>query len=322
MKRFVFLLIFIAYNIFGQQVAPISQFSLDPYFYNPAAAGSNNNLEAAIAYRKQWLGLDNAPTTYFASAHQAIHVSEINSLFGKRYLKGHVQNKNMFVKKKSNRYVLKHAAGITVGADQAGAFRRTRLGGSYALHLPFENFSFALGATIGYGNFKFDPTKVTLLEQSDATYDSYLAQGSSSSFLNIRTGIYLYSDHFSIGYAVEQLLSDQLKLGDNVYGLSLNTHNYIVAGGIIDIDESFEVKPNTLLEIVSGLPINWHINTLVNYQKSYELGLGLRRGDAVTFQAGYIYMQQFKLSYAYDVNFSPLKHYNGGSHELIFMLKL
>jgi len=323
MRYLLFILAILAfYGVYGQQVAPVTQFSLDPYFYNPAAAGSNNKLEAAVAYRKQWLGIENSPTMYFASVHKTIHVTQINSIFKNRYLRGHVQNRNMFEKKTSSRYVLKHALGVTIGTDQAGAFKRSQLGASYALHLPFNKFSIALGSTFGYGRFSFDPTQVSLLEDFDNTYESYLAQGTSTSFMNMMTGIYVYSDDFSIGYSTDQLLSDQLKFGSDTLEVDLNTHHYIQVGGKLDLNEVVIFKPNILLEAVSGLPINWHINTVAEFQKTYEIGLGLRRQDAVTLQAGYMHLEKFKLSYAYDINFSLLKPYNGGSHELIFLMGL
>lgn len=322
-QLFIILFTVLVLSALGQQVAPVSHFSLDPYFYNPAAAGSNTQLEAAMGYRNQWLGLKNSPKTYFANAHKALHVTQINSLISKKkYLKGHVQHQEMFTKKKTSRYLLKHAGGINISADQAGAFRRTAVGLTYALHLPFESFSIAIGSTFGYGNFKFDQTKVTLLEEFDVTYEAYLLQGATTSFMNLTTGCYFYSDHFYFGYATDQLLSSKLKSNTNDATLGLNAHHYIGLGGGIDATEKLEVKPNLLLSKVEGLPVNWHFNTLGNYEKTYEFGLGYRTQDAVTIQAGYMHDEKYKFSYAYDITLSALNRFSTGSHELIFVLKL
>jgi type IX secretion system PorP/SprF family membrane protein len=45
-------------------------------------------------------------------------------------------------------------------------------------------------------------------------------------------------------------------------------------------------------------------------------GLGLRVNDAVSLMAGYQVMPSLRVSYSYDINTSPLRAYNGGSHEI------
>src|SRR6476469_155510 len=43
------------------------QFNFNPYLFNPAYVGINNQIEASVAYRQQWTNFKDAPVTAGAS---------------------------------------------------------------------------------------------------------------------------------------------------------------------------------------------------------------------------------------------------------------
>jgi len=47
----------------GQQVYQFSQYLQNLYILNPATAGIIDYMEVNLSYRKQWMGINNSPTT-------------------------------------------------------------------------------------------------------------------------------------------------------------------------------------------------------------------------------------------------------------------
>src|ERR1700743_2828121 len=70
------LVIVVSSKSFAQQDPQLSQFSLDPVAYNPAFAGINKDLSAAIDARTQWVNITGHPVAeafYINSFSTALH---------------------------------------------------------------------------------------------------------------------------------------------------------------------------------------------------------------------------------------------------------
>lgn len=316
-SEILFLVLFIPLLVSGQQIPSLSQFSLNQYYYNPAASGIRNSLEGALGFRRQWTGLSGSPTSFYLNANMPVYTSRVSSLFSKKYLKGHVQHQQKFVKRNKNSYLLKHAAGLQISSDKYGAFNQTTIQASYTLHIPFETFAISLGVAPGYCNILLNRDQVQLLNNQDATYEAYLSQGASTSFFNLNTGIYIYSNKGYFGYSSDQLLKGKYQFHKNSIASALTVHHFFMAGYEFNLSENITIQPNAFVGVVSGLPLNWTLNTLVNYKESFFGGMGYRKGDAIIFMLGYLYQEKFRLSYSYDLNVSKLSGYNQGTHELM-----
>ncbi|SFD61412.1 type IX secretion system membrane protein, PorP/SprF family [Chitinophaga sp. CF118] len=84
-----------------------TQYFQNQYLANPAMAGLEKGLHLNAAYRRQWNGIDGAPVTKFFTADYAV----------------------------GNRV----GVGLNVFNDVAGLINRTRMGLTYAYHLPLNN---------------------------------------------------------------------------------------------------------------------------------------------------------------------------------------
>jgi len=56
-------LLFTADEVKAQQDATYTQYMFQPLVFNPAYAGSRGNFSATAIYRRQWLDINNAPTS-------------------------------------------------------------------------------------------------------------------------------------------------------------------------------------------------------------------------------------------------------------------
>lgn len=57
---------------YAQSSPVISQFSFNPYLYNPAFAGSEGYLALYLAHRMQWIGIEGAPVTSAVAIHTPV----------------------------------------------------------------------------------------------------------------------------------------------------------------------------------------------------------------------------------------------------------
>jgi type IX secretion system PorP/SprF family membrane protein len=88
-------------------------------------------------------------------------------------------------------------------------------------------------------------------------------------------------------------------------------------GYVIKINEEVNLKPSTMIKMVSGAPIEFDLNTNVWLKDILGLGISYRTGDAVIGMAEIQTSPNLRFGYAYDMPFSPLKAYTRGSHEIM-----
>ena len=79
MKRNIFFLILLvnALMVTAQQLPLYTQYSSIPYLYNPAFAGSRDEVNASLLHRNQWKGVAGAPTTSLFSLEGPVPVENI-----------------------------------------------------------------------------------------------------------------------------------------------------------------------------------------------------------------------------------------------------
>jgi len=59
-------------NGWTQQDPHYTQYMYNMSVFNPAYAGSKEALSMGVLYRKQWVNIEDAPTTLSAFAHQPV----------------------------------------------------------------------------------------------------------------------------------------------------------------------------------------------------------------------------------------------------------
>ena len=105
--------------VFAQQSSLISQSYVNPYLFNPAMAGTKDNAQLNLHYRKQWQGINDAPET------------------GILTLDGPVKSKRM-------------GLGITLLNERANIIGRMGAYLSYSYHLPVtEKQHVYMGLSLG-----------------------------------------------------------------------------------------------------------------------------------------------------------------------------
>ena len=72
MRKIFVLLITISSYSFAQQLTYNSQYMMNQFLINPAAAGTKNFIPISTSFRQQWAGFNDAPRTQMISAHSKV----------------------------------------------------------------------------------------------------------------------------------------------------------------------------------------------------------------------------------------------------------
>lgn len=279
--------------VVGQQLSQYTQYVFNQFSVNPAVAGSKDCLDVRLGYRQQWVGLEGAPVTGWASVHGALR--------GKKR-KGYQTNV--------------HGIGGFVEADNAGNWGYTRFLLAYAYNMQLSrDMHMALGVFGGVQQMKLNVGDITLANFNDPVL------GSAASVLvvpEITPGIFLYGKRFFGGVAIHQALGNRI----NDVGLDsrLSRHLMLSAGQRFSLGGKTTLTPSTLIKKAGGSPIAMDLNAMVEWNRVFGLGVGYRNGDALTVMMKVGFLQYFQLGYSYDLTTSKLRTASSNTHELILAI--
>ena len=326
--RGIIAIICVCFVIVGnaQQLPQYSQYMRNQIVTNPAASGIYDFMDLAIGGRFQWAGLEGAPKTAFLYGSTVLNTTRTKFNPGLRTSQGPVRNPKVGTGR------IKHALGGQVVADEFGAFRRVSAGAIYSIHLPVsqtQNISF--GTKLGLSNNTFLEDRATVLTSmvgytgplmTDPTYDAFIANQSSKSFMDLGFGVYFYSNDMFIGVSADQLTRDFVSFGSGTANFDPNIHFQATAGYKFSVSQNLTLMPNMLVKYLSPAPISVEGGFQLEYKEWMWAGLSYRHTDAIIGMIGCNLNEKFKLGYSFDFSLSEFNNYTAGGHELVLGLML
>ncbi|GAA3995081.1 type IX secretion system membrane protein PorP/SprF [Hymenobacter fastidiosus] len=289
----------------AQQQAQYSQYMNNNYILNPGATGVEDYIDAKFSYRTQWVGLEGAPKTYYASISSSLGKWRSTS---KRTLR---DRRRPF-----------HALGAIVYNDVTGPTSRAGAYVSYAYNLVLRpNLRAALGVSAGMQQFAVDGQQLQFFDRTTR------AGSAASRVLDGSVGLWVYSSDFYVGVSSAQLLANELNFSygpnslDAGAGNFLRRHYFATAGVRVPLSNDWSLVPSVLVKAVNPAPVSVDLNAKLKYQDLLWAGVSWRAADSFVALVGFSY-EQFTLGYSYDAGFSELAGYNGGSHEVLLGLRL
>jgi type IX secretion system PorP/SprF family membrane protein len=270
-------------NAYAQQIALSSQYMLNDLTINPAVTGLKGHTTLGFSFRRQWIGIDQAPVT--------------QSLFGQGNL---IDN---------------FSVGGTIFNDATGPTRRTGISPNLAYKLKLDNeYALSFGVGVSLTQFYLDRDRM-ITEVPD---DNAVAMNSNNRLTpDANAGIVLTSKNLFVGFSSWHLIQSRVDLfdiEDNVANRLERTY-YLMAGYTFEAGDKLEVTPSTLFRMMGNAPFTFDFNASATYNKIYWGGISYRFKDAVALMAG-IRLGLVKIGYSYDINISSLSDYNSGTHEL------
>jgi len=297
----------------AQQTPQYTQYMVNPYLYNPALAGSEDYIDIKAGYRAQWVGLENAPTTMYISAHAPI--------------------KEHTLRHQRNDHKAYPGIGGFVMQDETGPISNLKFNGSFSYNLQIsdgkwygalhhsDGVRLTLGMSLGVDQYQIDGSKLKL-ENSE---DPILIDGEMTKITpDASLGAWLYfGDKFYVGLSANQILNSNVEFDgidyENVESFGrLAPHYNFVAGTKLDIGYDLYLIPSVMIKGVAGAPVSWDLNTRIDYQDRYYGGISYRHQDAIALLGGLVLgkKRNIEIAYSYDITVSNIAAYSNGSHEV------
>ncbi len=288
----IYLTISLAFSLFhgnAQQTAGFSQYYMNPYLLNPAAAGTGET-QAFLHYRNQWVDIDGSPESY------------VFTLDGR--LKRHPVG-----------------LGLTVLNDVTNFINRTNFGvtSSYIVKIA-KDHQLSFGMTFMLIQNKVDFDKVIAQDFSDPNLFSSVDQ---KPVFEINSGLrYSWKGGLSIGIAADQLLQNKLTYEDPATFGSLSFLLIRHYTGIINYDlkinENFGVEPILIGRVAQGLPSQYDASLYGKYKDILWLGASFRNNIGWAYSFGFNAFDNLRVGYTYEIpTSSGLSEIGGATHELV-----
>lgn len=325
-KNILLILTLTSTAVFSQQLPQYSQFHRNQGMTNPGAIGSYDFMDVTVGSRYQWLGLKNdmqgnvAPRSAYVNFATTIKPDPVRHNPSLRTSVGPIRNPELGTGN------VKHGIGGQFKADEYGAFREIAFTGTYAIHVPLsEEVNISLGARIGLSNFSFLPEKAQVLSHvqggaNDQTYENFYQGGNSRMFLDMSTGLYLYSNRFFVGISGNQLTQDFVSLGSGQTNFNPMIHLDLMGGFYLNLNEDITLLPAISMKYMNPAPPAAQFNLQAEYKEWLWMGLGYRYDDAAIIMAGANINERFKIGYSFDYSTSRFNNFTAGGHEIVLGL--
>ncbi len=289
----------------AQSDAAFTQYFQVPTYYNPAAVGATDYLRIRGGSRLQWIGIENAPRTFLATADMPFR------LFGKRF-----------------------GTGIVLQQESLGLYNSVMLDAQIGYKLKMLKGELTIAAQVGMVSETFRGSEVFIPDNDD--YHDSGDEAIPSSDINgtsIDLGVGAWFEHrwFWAGLSCTHVNSPTVKMSmegdasgeDRSYEFSFGRVAYFMAGSNIPVKNTlFEVMPSVLVK--SDFTFTQaEFTARVRYNKFLTAGLGYRTSDAVSLILG-AEIKGFFIGYSYDYPVSDIVKASSGSHEVFagYSLKL
>ena len=292
-KQYLVLIIAIlmGMDVYSQQDPHYTQYMYNMNVINPAYAGSKENLSFGLLYRKQWVEIEGAPTTFTLSGSSPV-------------------GKNVGV-------------GLSLISDKIGPVDETNAYGdfSYTLNLGGEH-RLALGLKAG-ATFH----KVGLFSEIGQSHvpdpnDGAFAENTNNVFLNIGSGFFYYTDKYYVAFSVPNMIkSTYLDYNGVKYGTSV-PHYFLTGGYVFDLNPNLKFKPFAMVKSAFNAPVSLDVSTNFLFNEKFEIGATYRLQDSFGAMVNYAITPSLRIGYAYDHIVSDLKVTTPSSHEVILLFDL
>ncbi|MCS6935096.1 MAG: type IX secretion system membrane protein PorP/SprF, partial [Chitinophagales bacterium] len=282
----------------AQQVEEFSLVRENAFLLNPALAGMEGWIHGVGAFRRQFTRLEEAPyTAAFA-------------------MDGRITNKRLGL----GGYLLHDQTGPTgkSGVTFACAyhFHLWKIRGARYTNRQSDHV-ISVGLALGAVQYRLRGDKLQLNNPGDPG----LAQATATQiFPDASAGIYYrYKQNFYIGISSPQILGLNVNFRSALGAAEIRRvqHlNVLVGGKIAWYRGNFSIDPVAAFRWAKGAPPQGDIGLRWVVYRVFWIGANYRSMQQMIFEGGFNAKDNFRISYAYDFNFSPYRQRIGATHEI------
>jgi type IX secretion system PorP/SprF family membrane protein len=273
----------------AQQNPHYTQYMYNMNVVNPAYAGSKESISFGALYRKQWVNIQDAPTSFTFSGHTPV----------------------------GNNVGL----GLSFISDKIGPVTEQNVFGdfSYTLQLN-ETSKLALGikAGVAFHQVGLRDIQSSLPDPSEGIF----GQDINDASLNLGVGAFYYTQNYYVALSVPNLVNAaHLDYNGREYGSDVS-HYFLTAGYVFDVNYELKFKPSMMLKSAFNVTPSLDVSANFLYKEKFEIGATYRLQDSFGGMVNFSVTPELRIGYAYDHIISDLKVTTPSSHEFILLYDL
>lgn len=281
----------LALSAYSQQDPHYTQYMYNMNVMNPAYAGSKESLSGGLLYRKQWVEIEDAPTTGTFFIHSPV-------------------GKNV-------------GLGLSAVSDKIGPVEETNLYAdfSYTLELGGEHrLAFGIKGGATFHKVDFNTIYPTLPDVDDGVFSG---SNPSETIFNVGAGLFYYTEKYYVAFSVPNMLKGKyLDYNGTSYG-SEALHYFLTAGYVFELNPNLKFKPSAMVKSSFEAPTSYDISANFLMWERLELGASYRVEDSFGAMVNFgIIPNVLRIGYAYDHIVSDLEVSTPASHEVILLFDI
>jgi type IX secretion system PorP/SprF family membrane protein len=196
-----------------------------------------------------------------------------------------------------------------------------------------KEIKMSLALSAGFTQFKLTKAGMNVQDQDDP----YMQGGDVvRSAPDATFGFNMHGEKWYFGAAIPQLLSMNLNLIDDDFVRIYNNtdtlpdvetngklaqHFYVLGAYKHDFNPFWSIEPSLLLKTVGAAPAQVDLGVKTTYDDRLWFGLDYRNSGEMAALLGYSVQDRYIIGYSYDIPFSDLSGYTGGSHEFMIGIR-
>lgn len=274
----------------AQQDPHYTQYMYNMSVMNPAYAGSKEGVSGGFLYRKQWVEIEDAPTTGTFFIHSPV-------------------GRNV-------------GLGLSVISDKIGPVEENNFYAdfSYTLNLGGEHrLAFGMKAGVTMHKIDFNTIYPTLPDLNDDVFGN---GNPNKTFLNVGSGVFYYTEKYYIAFSVPNMLKTKyLDFDGRQYGTE-ELHYFLTGGYVFDINSNLKFKPFAMVKSSLNAPTSFDVSTNFMLYDKLELGATYRIEDSFGAMVNFAITPNLRIGYAYDHIVSDLNTVTPSSHEVMLLFDL
>ena len=283
------LLFFTCTEILAQQNPHYTQYMYNMNVVNPAYAGSKESMSFGALYRKQWVNIEDAPTSFTFSGHAPA----------------------------GNNVGL----GLSFIADKIGPITEQNVYGDFSYTLKLNEthrLAFGLKTGVSFHKVALRDIQSSLPDPSEGIFGEDINDAS----LNLGAGLFYYTDKYYVSLSIPNILkSAHLDYNGREYGSDVS-HYFLTAGYVFDLNYDLKFKPSFMLKSAFNVKPSLDVSANFLYMEKIEIGGSYRLEDSFGAMVNFAITPELRIGYAYDHVISDLKVTSPASHEFIILYDL
>lgn len=291
MKKLYFaaLALMMALGGHAQQDPHYTQYMYNMNVINPAYAGSKESLSGGLLYRKQWIEIEDAPTTGTFFIHSPV-------------------GKNV-------------GLGLSAITDKIGPVQEHNVYAdfSYTLNLGGEHrLAFGIKGGVTMHKVDFGLIRPTLPDLDDDVF----GQNPDETFFNVGAGAFYYTQKYYVALSVPNMLKAKyLDYDGTKYGTE-ELHYFLTGGYVFDLNPNLKFKPSAMVKSSFETPVSLDASANFLFHEKFEIGATYRLEDSFGAMVNFAVTPGLRIGYAYDHIVSDLKTDTPSSHEVILLFDI